>query len=260
MFLIFYFSEKSLVNSIKFFIQTRNYITFNRALKFFKFRHIYNINWTPQGYPSELPSRLRSMKKLEDLILTYKDFPKKGIEFKDVLEILKYPDIFQELILKMSSTQFLKNAEAIISIDARGFIFGSAIALESSKPMIVARKPGKLPGHTLTKEYDLEYGKNSLSIQRNALKKFNSFVIVDDLLATGGTVNCVSSLLQDQGKEILGLITVIELKKLEGRSKFDFPVQAVISLWKKIIIKFKKEELFNIYVHQFRCDVYLISN
>ena len=170
------------------------------------------------------------MKKLEDLILTYKDFPKKGIDFKDILEILQYPEIFQELILKMSSTEFLKNAEAIISIDARGFIFGSAVALQLSKPMIVARKPGKLPGHLLTREYDLEYGKNSLSIQSSGLKKFNSFVIVDDLLATGGTVNCVSHLLQDQRKEILGLITVIELNKLKGRSKFDFPVHSIISL------------------------------
>jgi adenine phosphoribosyltransferase len=170
------------------------------------------------------------MKKLEDLIPTYKDFPKKGIDFKDVLEILQYPDIFQELILKMSSNQFLKNAEAIISIDARGFIFGSAVAQESSKPMIVARKPGKLPGHLLTREYDLEYGKNSLSIQSNALKKFNSFVIVDDLLATGGTVHCVSRLLHDQRKETLGLITVVELKKLKGRSKLNFPVQSIITI------------------------------
>ena len=170
------------------------------------------------------------MKKLEDLILTYKDFPKKGIYFKDVLEILQYPDIFRELILKMSSNQLLKNAEAIISIDARGFIFGSAVALESSKPMIVARKPGKLPGQLLTREYDLEYGTNSLSIQYSALKNFNSFVIVDDLLATGGTVNCVSRLLQDQKKETLGLITVVELKKLKGRSKLDFPVQSIITV------------------------------
>ena len=170
------------------------------------------------------------MKKLEDLILTYKDFPKKGIDFKDVLEILQYPDIFKDIILKMSSTQFLKNAEAIISIDARGFIFGSAVAIESSKPMIVARKPGKLPGNLLTREYDLEYGKNSLSIQNNALKKFNSFVIVDDLLATGGTVNCVSRLLKDQKKEVLGLITVVELKELEGRSKLEIPVESMISL------------------------------
>ena len=170
------------------------------------------------------------MKKLGDLILTYKDFPKKGIDFKDVLEILHYPNIFRDLILKMSSNPFLKNAEAIISIDARGFIFGSAIALESSKPMLVARKPGKLPGQIITREYDLEYGKNSLSIQCDALKKFNSFVIVDDLLATGGTVNCVSRLLKDQKKEILGLITVVELEELKGRFKLDFPVDSMILL------------------------------
>ena len=170
------------------------------------------------------------MKKLEDLIITHKDFPKKGIDFKDVLEIPMYPDIFRDMILKMSSNPFLKNAEAIISIDARGFIFGSAVALESSKPMIVARKPGKLPGKIVTREYDLEYGKNSLSIQSNALKKYQSFVIIDDLLATGGTVNCVNKLIKDQKKEVLGLITVVELKKLKGRSKFDFPVHAMISM------------------------------
>ena len=170
------------------------------------------------------------MKNLEDLIFTYKDFPKKGIDFKDVLEIIHYPDIFQELILKMSSSQFFKNADAIIAIDARGFIFGSALALQSSKPMIVARKPGKLPGELVTREYDLEYGKNSLSIQNKALKKFNSFVIVDDLLATGGTVNCVSNLLQKEGKEITGFLTIVELKKLDGRSKLNFPVQSIISL------------------------------
>ena len=170
------------------------------------------------------------MEKLKDLIITYKDFPKKGIDFKDVLEILQHPDIFKEVVLRMSSDPILKNAEAIISIDARGFIFGSAVAFESSKPMFVARKPGKLPGQISTREYDLEYGKNSLSIQINALKKFNSFVIIDDLLATGGTVNCVSKLIQDQERQILGLMTVVELKKLKGRFKLDFPVHSIISL------------------------------
>ena len=107
------------------------------------------------------------MKKLKELITTYKDFPKKGIYFKDVLEIIQAPQGFNELIIKMSSSQILKKSDAIISIDARGFIFGSAIALQSSKPMIVARKPGKLPGETITEKYKLEYGENSLSIQKN---------------------------------------------------------------------------------------------
>tara|TARA_Y100000766_G_scaffold132157_1_gene113660 strand:- start:142 stop:654 length:513 start_codon:yes stop_codon:yes gene_type:complete len=169
------------------------------------------------------------MKKLEELISTYKDFPKKGIDFKDVLEIIQEPEVFNELIIKMSSSQILKKSDAIISIDARGFIFGSAIALQSSKPMIVARKPGKLPGETLTEKYNLEYGENSLSIQKNSLKKYNSFAIVDDLLATGGTVNCVANLLKRNDKKILGLLTVVELVTLKGRSKFNFPVESSIS-------------------------------
>ena len=169
------------------------------------------------------------MKKLKELIPTYKDFPKKGINFKDVLEILQEPEVFSELILKMSSSQILKRSEAIISIDARGFIFGSAIALKSSKPMIVARKPGKLPGEILTEKYNLEYGENSLSIKKSSLKKYNSYVIVDDLLATGGTVACVANLLRRNDKKISGLLTVVELLTLKGRNKLNFPVESFIS-------------------------------
>ena len=168
------------------------------------------------------------MKKLEKLITTYPDFPKKGIEFKDVLEVVQEPEVFKELILKMSSSQIIKNAEAIISIDARGFIFGSAISLQASKPMIVARKPGKLPGEIFKKNYNLEYGENSLSIQKKALQRYNSYAIVDDLLATGGTVNCVSNILKSQNKKITGLLVVVELKELKGSLKLDFPVHSVI--------------------------------
>ena len=169
------------------------------------------------------------MKKLNELIDTYKDFPEKGIEFKDVLGIIQKPNIFRELIIKMSSSQIIKNADAIISIDARGFIFGSAISFQASKPMIVARKPGKLPGEILEENYNLEYGKNTLAIQRKALQKFNSYVIVDDLLATGGTVNCVSKMLKSNKKVVKGLLVVVELKNLGGRLKLNFPVESCIS-------------------------------
>ena len=170
------------------------------------------------------------MKSLEELIDTYKDYPKKGIDFKDVLGIIQEPKIFKELILKMSSSQIIKNADAIISIDARGFIFGSAISLQASKPMIVARKPGKLPGELFERKYDLEYGKNSLSVQKKALHKYNTYAIVDDLLATGGTANCVSKILESNNKKVVGLSVVVELKNLEGRSMFNFPVHATISI------------------------------
>ena len=169
------------------------------------------------------------MKKLIELIETYKDFPSKGIEFKDVLGIVQEPKIFKELILKMSSSQIIKNAEAIISIDARGFIFGSAISLQASKPMIVARKPGKLPGELFKEDYNLEYGQNSLSIQKKALQKYKTFAIVDDLLATGGTVNCVSNLLESNQKEVVGLLVVVELTKLKRKLKLDFPIESVVN-------------------------------
>ena len=168
------------------------------------------------------------MNSLKEFIDTYKDYPKKGIEFKDVLGIIQEPRIFKQLILKMSSSQIIKNAEAIISIDARGFIFGSAISLQASKPMIVARKPGKLPGELVENNYTLEYGENSLSIQKKALNKYNSYAIVDDLLATGGTVNCVSKILEQNNKKVLGILVVVELTKLGGKLKLDFPIESSI--------------------------------
>ena len=169
-------------------------------------------------------------KKFVDLIKTYKDFPKKGIDFKDILGIMQEPIIFRELIQIMASSEIIKNAEAIISIDARGFIFGSAISFEASKPMIVARKPGKLPGELYEEQYSLEYGENSLAVQKKALQKYNSYAIVDDLLATGGTVNCVSNLLKSKGNTVVGLLIVVELSKLQGRSRFKFPVESLVKL------------------------------
>ena len=168
------------------------------------------------------------MDQLERLISSYKDFPKKGIVFRDVLEILQDPFIFSELIKKMSNVDFLLNADAIVSIDARGFIFGSAISLYTSKPLIFARKPGKLPGELVSNSYALEYGHNTLSIQKKSLDRYNSFVIVDDLIATGGTVNCVYEILSGQNKNVTGLSVVVELEKLGARSKFPFDISSQI--------------------------------
>ena len=170
------------------------------------------------------------MKNLESLIKTYNDFPQKGIAFKDILGIMQDPEVFRELILKMSSCKVIKSSEAIISIEARGFIFGSAISLQTSKPMVVARKPGKLPGELIKGNYNLEYGNSSLSIQKESLEKFSSYAIVDDLLATGGTINCVANLIKKSGKDVSGLVTVVELSELNGKSRFDFPVESMISI------------------------------
>lgn len=166
--------------------------------------------------------------KLEKLINNYPDFPKKGIMFKDITPILANPEIFSEVINRMSSYSINQNADAFIAVDARGFLFATAIGLKLSKPVILARKPGKLPGELLQKKYDLEYGSNSLTLQKSSLEIGKEFVIIDDLLATGGTVNCIKEILLNAEKIISGLIVVVELLDLDARSKLDFPIESVI--------------------------------
>ena len=161
---------------------------------------------------------------LSQFIEDHMDFPKKGILFKDILPVLQQPDVFSKLINKMSSSEIVEDSDALVAIDARGFIFGSAISIQKSKPLILARKPGKLPGNLLTKSYSLEYGENELSIQNKAIQDFQTFTIIDDLLATGGTAKCVSEILRDAKKTILGLSVVIELSDINGKLELDFPV------------------------------------
>ena len=166
--------------------------------------------------------------ELKNIIKSYQDFPSKGILFRDLLPVLQNPNLFRGLIDSMSSKEIFKEAECILAIDARGFLFGSVISLKLSKPLILARKPGKLPGKIITNEYKLEYGSNTLSIQDDSIKDFDNFVIVDDLLATGGTVNSVCEILKNKNKRVSGLSVVIELKALNGRKKFKFPVNSEI--------------------------------
>ena len=170
------------------------------------------------------------MKEILNLITSYPNFPKKGIIFRDLLGVLQDPNIYKTLIKEMSSNKRIKDCDAIISIDARGFIFGSAIALQTDKPMIVARKPNKLPGDLIQKDYKLEYSSNTLAIQKKALKKYQKFNIVDDVLATGGSAKCVKDMLLEQGKIVTGVSVVLELTALGGRSLLNGQVESQISL------------------------------
>ncbi len=166
---------------------------------------------------------------LYNVIKSYNDFPKKGIVFRDVLPLLEEPEIFSKVINNLASHDICKSADALIAIDARGFLFASPVSLKISKPLIVARKPGKLPGSLYTKSYSLEYGENSLSIQKDLIQKYNSFAIIDDLIATGGTVGCLKDILYELDKKISGVLSIIELKELNARSKFDFPIHSEIA-------------------------------
>lgn len=169
--------------------------------------------------------------KLKRIISNYPDFPKEGILFRDISPILANPIIFSQLIDIMSSSKIIQNADAIVSIDARGFIFGSAIALKTLKPMLLARKPGKLPGDIIESNYKMEYHENSLSIQSKSLEDFHNLAIVDDLLATGGTVQCVEKILKSLDKKISGISVVVELKELNARSRIDSKIESQIVFW-----------------------------
>ena len=112
------------------------------------------------------------LKEILDYITSYADFPQKGIDFKDLLGILREPKIFRGLIDSMASSQEIKDSDAILAIEARGFIFGAAIAFQTGKPMVVARKADKLPGELIMKRYALEYGSNTLAIQKESLEDY----------------------------------------------------------------------------------------
>ncbi len=166
------------------------------------------------------------MKEILEYITNYDDFPQKGINFKDLFGILREPNIFRGLINRMASSSEIQDADAILAIEARGFIFGSAIAFQSGKPMIVARKPNKLPGKLIMKRYDLEYGSTALTIQKKSIEKYQRFTVVDDVLATGGTAKCVSDLISSAGKEVIGYSMVVEIKSLNGRKNLLGPVNS----------------------------------
>ena len=168
------------------------------------------------------------MKNFKEFIESHKDFPHKGIIFRDTLKILQYPKIFNEIILKMCETEIIRSAEAILAIDARGFIFGTAISNKSIKPMVVARKEGKLPGKLIIKDYSLEYGNDRLCVQEEAIMPFKSFAIVDDLIATGGTINSAYQILRSKEKSVTGIIALVELNKSIRKENLDIPIKTFI--------------------------------
>ena len=170
------------------------------------------------------------MKDILEFITNYDDFPQKGIIFKDLFGILREPNIFRDLIDRMASSQEIQNSDAILAIEARGFIFGSAIAFHSGKPLVVARKPNKLPGKLLIKKYDLEYGSNTLTIQKESIEKYQKLSVVDDVLATGGTAKCVTDLLLHAGKVITGYSMVVEITSLKGRKNLMYPVRSQLQV------------------------------
>src|SRR5271167_2226931 len=159
--------------------------------------------------------------QLKDLIREIPDFPKKGILFYDITTLLKDKAGFATLIDALSEHYIGKHIDLIVGIEARGFIFGPALAYRLNAGFVPVRKPNKLPAEVARISYDLEYGTDTLEIHMDAIEPGQRVVIVDDLLATGGTMEATVKLVRQLGGEIAGLGFAIELDFLKGREKFE---------------------------------------
>ncbi len=156
---------------------------------------------------------------LKELIRDIPDFPKEGIIFKDITPVLQSPAGLKEVVDKFSEHYANQKIDVIVGAEARGFLFGPAVAINLGAGFVPVRKPGKLPYETASKTYDLEYGTDTLEIHKDAVKAGDNVLMMDDLLATGGTMAASCELVESLGGKIMGCAFLIELGFLNGKEK-----------------------------------------
>lgn len=167
-------------------------------------------------------------KELEKLVRNIPDFPVKGIQFKDITPLLKSPEALKWIATDMKDHFSDSGVQYIAGIEARGFIFGGLLAYEMGIGFIPIRKKGKLPYKTVSVTYSLEYGESSLEMHEDALDVGDKVLIVDDLLATGGTTKATFDLIKKIGGNVIGAAFIIELTDLRGREKLPFEVYSIL--------------------------------
>jgi adenine phosphoribosyltransferase len=167
-----------------------------------------------------MATKIINCEPLKHLVRTVPDFPKPGILFYDITTLLKDKSGFAQLIDALAAYYIDKKIDLVLGIEARGFIFGPALAYRLNAGFVPVRKPKKLPAPTARVSYDLEYGTDAVEIHLDAIEPGQRVIIVDDLLATGGTMQATVKLVQQLGGHIAGLAFVIELDFLKGRAKF----------------------------------------
>ncbi|NLW23591.1 MAG: adenine phosphoribosyltransferase [Tissierellia bacterium] len=166
---------------------------------------------------------------LKSKIRVIEDFPQKGVSFKDITTLLKDKDAFVEAVNLIVEDLKDKEVDYIAGPEARGFLFGATIAYALGVGFIPIRKPGKLPAETISYEYELEYGRNTLEIHKDAIEKGKKVAIVDDLLATGGTIHAAAKLIESLGGEVVAMEFLIELEFLKGRERLkDYYVNSLV--------------------------------
>ncbi len=171
-----------------------------------------------------------TMKKMEDYVRSIPDFPEPGIIFRDVTSVLQDADGLHLAIDEMQKALEGVECDVIAGTESRGFIFGMPIAYNLHKPFVLIRKKGKLPCETVEKEYALEYGAATIEIHKDAITPGQKVVLIDDLIATGGTIQAAAELIEDLGGEITKIVFLMELAGLKGREKLSkYDVSSVIT-------------------------------
>ncbi|KAF2894970.1 hypothetical protein ILUMI_11203 [Ignelater luminosus] len=163
-------------------------------------------------------------------VQSFPDFPKPGVLFKDIFSVLREPKVFSVLcdILCKHVKSLPSKIEYVTALDSRGFLFGPIIALDQQVPFVPIRKKGKLPGDICSASYKLEYGEDTLEIQANSIPKGANVLVVDDLLATGGSLSAACSLIESIGAKTVECLIVMELTSLKGREKLKAPVHSLL--------------------------------
>ncbi|MDQ0508328.1 Adenine phosphoribosyltransferase [Aedoeadaptatus ivorii] len=165
---------------------------------------------------------------LKESIRSIEDYPQKGVTFRDITTLLKDKDAFREAIRRMAEAARRYEVDKVVGIEARGFLLGTPLALELGVGFVPIRKPGKLPYKKRSVTYDLEYGNDGIEIHEDAIAPKEKVLIVDDLLATGGTSLAAQQLVESLGGEVEAFVFLIELDALNGRSRIARPVESVL--------------------------------
>ena len=170
------------------------------------------------------------VEKIKSYVRAIPDFPEPGIIFRDVTTVIKDPEGFRLAIDGMLTLIEDIDFDVVVAAEARGFVFGGPIAYERGKSLELARKKGKLPAETISETYDLEYGTATLELHKDAINPGDRVIIVDDLIATGGTVEATAKMVERLGGEVAGFVFLMELKGLEGRKRLSkYNVMSVIA-------------------------------
>ena len=159
--------------------------------------------------------------ELASLIRDVPDFPVKGILFRDITTLIRNADAFQEVVNLLADHYVNLDIDVVVAIESRGFIFGAPLAYKLGAGFVPVRKPGKLPADTISESYTLEYGTNTLEMHRDAIEPGQRVLVVDDLLATGGSARAAVNLVEQLGGEVVGVAFMIELGFLHGRDKLE---------------------------------------